>query len=51
MSANIHFLFTDEKYLPSLLPSVALQILGPVSRRAGIIILPVKYKGPMLPTV
>lgn len=35
MSANVHFLFTDEKYLPSLLPSVAFQILGSVSRRAG----------------
>lgn len=41
VSANVHFLFTDEKYLPSLLPSVAFQILGSVSRRAG------KYRNPI----
>lgn len=35
LSASVHFLFTDEKYLPSLLPSIAFQILRWVFRRAG----------------
>lgn len=33
--ANVHFLSPDEKYLLSVLPSIAFQILGSISRRAG----------------